>query len=102
MPGLKREFSHVLVILELTALDKDLLAVGGDASQRKYLEFEGGARFGCVEVNVKLFARPFDDNCQTRLAKHKTKTGGRGRGSVEGPGMVVIVWYDVSEWLVVW
>ena len=96
MPGLKREFSHVLVILELTALDKDLLAVGGDASQRKYLEFEGGARFGCVEVNVKLFARPFDDNCQTRLDKRKIKRRGRRKGG-EGPGIVVIVWTRKSS-----
>jgi hypothetical protein len=60
--GLERQLCHVLVILELSALDEDLLAVGGDAREREDLEFEGRARLGRVEVNVKFLARPFDDN----------------------------------------
>jgi hypothetical protein len=94
MSGLERQLCHVLVVLELSALDEDLLAVGGDAREREDLEFKGRARLGRVEVNVELLARPFDDNCVEDVRTNK-------EGGLRVPGMVAMVEGEVVVVVVV-
>jgi hypothetical protein len=89
MSRFERQLRHILVIFELSTLDEDFLAVGGDARKRENLEFEGGAWLGRVEVNVEFLARPFDDNYVEDVSTGK-------EGGEEGvPGMAAMVEGDV-------
>jgi hypothetical protein len=62
MAALEVELGQVRVILQLAALDENLLALGLNAGQREELVFEYLAGGGRVELDVVLLALVLDDN----------------------------------------
>jgi hypothetical protein len=68
-----------LIVFELSPLDQDFLAFGGDTRKGEDLEFEGRAGFCRVDFDVELFALPFYNDCTLK------------RTQEEEPGMVAMM-----------
>ena len=64
LPGLEPQLRHVGVILELAALDEDLLALGFDSSDGEELVLEGLAVGRGVHLDLVLLSLVLDDHCK--------------------------------------
>jgi hypothetical protein len=86
MAALEVELGQVRVVLQLAALDENLLAFGLDAGQREDLVFEyfaGGAR---VEFDVVLLPLVLDDNWEPVSSCNGRAADSPGIGSMAGDG----------------